>query len=225
MSTESPEAAERPLRADAARNRQKVLAAARIAFAEGGSDVAVSEILKLAGVGSGTLFRHFETKRDLLLAVLEQTLDEFAATVDQAIEAEDPWEGLVAMLTATAEVQARDQAFLQSVGPELFGEESLLQRNQAMMARMDEFLTRAKAAGAVRDDLSVVDLPFVMSAIGGATQHCAAGPAAGTSPDLWRRYLGIVLDGLRPQGATPLAAPAPTVEQLMAMKAEGGQQH
>lgn len=225
MSTDAPDTAERPLRADAARNRQKVLAAARIAFAEGGPDVAVSEILKIAGVGSGTLFRHFETKRDLLLAVLEQTFDEFDATIEQALSAEDPWEGLVSMLTAVAEVQARDQAFLQAVGPELFAEESMLQRNAAMMERMGAFIDRAQAAGVVRADLSVVDLPFVISAIGGATQHCAPAAAAGLPPDLWRRYLGIVLDGLRPEGATPLPEAAPTVEQLIAMKAEGHSHH
>lgn len=220
MSTEVPDTAERPLRADALRNRAKVLAAARTAFAEGGPDVAVSEILKLAGVGSGTLFRHFETKHDLLLAVLEQTFDELGELLAGAMGAEDPWEGLVQLLTATAEFQARDQAFLASVGPELFAEDSLKQRNAQMMEQMGGLIARAKAAGVVRDDLAAEDLPFIISAIGGSTQQCAPSAAVGVSPDLWRRYLGIVLDGLRPQGATPLPEPAPTVEQLMAIKAE-----
>lgn len=225
MSTDVPETAPRPLRADAVRNRNKVLAAARTAFAEGGPDVAVSEILKIAGVGSGTLFRHFETKHDLLIAVLEQTFDELGELLEGALNQDDPWEGLVALLTATAEFQARDQAFLASVGPELFQEESLQQRNAEMMDRMSSLLDRAKAAGVVREDLSAADLPFIISAIGGSTQQCAPSGAAGVSPDLWRRYLGIVLDGLRPQGASALPVAAPTIDELMAIKAEAHGRH
>ena len=218
MSTEVPDT-ERPKRADALRNRDRVLDAARIAFAEGGPDVAVSEILRIAGVGSGTLFRHFPTKHDLLIAVLEQTFDEMAGSVTEALEMDDPWEALTQVLSTTAEVQSRDQAFLASVGPELFGEGSLRARNEAMMVQLGALVERAQAAGVVRPDLTAADLPFIISAIGGATQQCTPA-AAGTPPELWRRYLGFILDGLRPEAAHPLAEPAPTFEQLMAMKAE-----
>lgn len=218
VSTEVPDT-ERPKRADALRNRDRVLAAARIAFAEGGPDVAVSEILRIAGVGSGTLFRHFATKHDLLLAVLEQTFDRMADGVAEALAMDDPWEALVRVLSLTAEVQSQDQAFLQAVGPELFGEPSLKARNEQMMGQLGELVTRAQAAGVVRADLVPEDLPFIIAAVGGATQQCSPAPTQ-TSPDLWRRYLAIVLDGLRPEGATPLTEPAPTLEQLMALKAE-----
>ena len=129
--------------------------------------------------------------------------------------------GLVNLFTATAEMQSRDQAFLASVGPELFAVESLQQRNTRMMERMSGLLDRAKAAGVVRDDVTAEDMPFLISAIGGATQACAPAGAIGTSPDLWRRYLGIVLDGLRPAGATPLPTPAPSRTELMELKAAG----
>lgn len=218
VSTEVPDT-ERPKRADALRNRDRVLDAARIAFAQSGPDVAVSEILRIAGVGSGTLFRHFATKHDLLLAVLEQTFDDLAGSISEALALDDPWEALVQVLSTTAEVQARDQAFLQSVGPELFGEGSLRARNEQMMGQLGELVARAQAAGVVRPDLAAEDVPFIISAIGGATQQCTPA-AAGTSPDLWRRYLGFVLDGLRPEGAHPISEPAPTLEQLMAIKAE-----
>ncbi|MBO9533844.1 MAG: TetR/AcrR family transcriptional regulator [Solirubrobacteraceae bacterium] len=219
MSPDTVTESEKPLRADALRNRNKVLAAARTAFAQQGPDVAISEILKLAGVGSGTLFRHFPTKQDLLVAVLEQTFDQLDDQIVAALEDEDPWQGLVTLLTTTAEMQARDAAFLASVGPELFAVESLQQRNERMMVRMSGLLDRAKAAGVVRDDLAAEDLPFLISAIGGATQSCAPASVVGTSPDLWRRYLGFVLDGLRPQGAHPLPQPPPTLAQMKAMKA------
>jgi AcrR family transcriptional regulator len=206
------------MRADALRNRDRVLEAARVAFAQGGPDVAVAEILKIAGVGSGTLFRHFATKHDLLIAVLESTFDQLAGTMTEALAMEDPWEAVVHVFTTTAEWQARDQMFLQSVGPELFGEERFIRRNEQMMNQVQELIDRGQRAGVVRDDLTAEDLPFIIGAVGGATQHCAP-CAGGVSPDLWRRYLGLVLDGLRPEGAHTLPEGAPTRSQLMAAKA------
>jgi AcrR family transcriptional regulator len=217
VSTEVPET-ERPKRADALRNRDRVLEAARVAFAQGGPDVAVAEILKIAGVGSGTLFRHFATKHDLLIAVLESTFDQLADTMTEALAMEDPWEAVVHVFTTTAEWQARDQMFLQSVGPELFGEERFLRRNEQMMNQVQELIARGQKAGVVREDLTAEDLPFIVGAVGGATQQCSP-CSGGVSPDLWRRYLGLVLDGLRPEGAHPLVEPAPTRAQLMAAKA------
>ncbi len=153
------------------------------------------------------------------MAVLEQTFDRLDAQLAAALQDEDPWNGLVTLLTVTAEMQARDAAFLASVGPELFTVESLQQRNERMMEQITGLIARAKSAGVVRDDLAAEDLPFLISAIGGATQSCAPASVVGSSPSLWRRYLGIVLDGLRPQGATPLPEPPPTLEQMKAMKA------
>jgi hypothetical protein len=82
------------------------------------------------------------------------------------------------------------------------------------MASLQLLLERAQDAGLVRDDLRAEDLPFLLSAVGGATGKCGAGGEI--SPDLWRRYLGLVLDGMRPAGASPLPIPAPTFEQLTA---------
>ena len=221
MSTEAPNVDDRPLRADARRNRELVLDAARAAFAESGPDVAVSEILRIAGVGSGTLFRHFATKHDLLLAVLEQTFDGLTDGISQALANDDPWEALVEVLTITAEMQARDQSFLQAVGPSLFAEPSLQARNEAMMGQLAALVARAQEAGVLRDDITAEDLPFVIAAVGGATDSCGGGPTgSAVSPQLWRRYLGIVLDGLRPDGASALPERAPTFDELRAIKAE-----
>ncbi|MEV4422233.1 TetR/AcrR family transcriptional regulator [Patulibacter sp. NPDC049589] len=219
MSTEAPESVERPMRADALRNRERVLAAAQEAFAEGGPDVAVAEIARRAGVGAGTLFRHFPTKQDLMLAVLDATFAGVVTAIDDALAMDDPWDALVQVLTATAEVQARDRTFLSAVGPELFGDEHFVRRNEAMMDGIAELLQRAQKSGVVRDDLAAEDLPFLLAALGGATEHCGGGNIDGVSADLWRRYLGIVLDGLRPAGAHPLPIPAPTRKQLLATKA------
>lgn len=207
------QAACRPLRADARRNRERVLRAATEVFAEHGADASVAEIARQAGVGAGTLFRHFPTKHDLLLATLEQGFDDIQGAVAEAEAMDDAWEGLAHVLTVFAEIQSRDRAFLESVGPELFREPSLQRRNAERMEHLGALIERAQAAGLVRDDLRTEDVPFLISAVGGATGKCGAGSV---SPDLWRRYLGIVLDGMRPEGATPLPVPAPTLEQLTA---------
>ena len=203
----------RPLRADARRNRERVLAAATTVFAEQGADASVAVIARRAGVGAGTLFRHFPTKHDLLLASLESGFDDVQAAIAHAETLEDPWAGLVHVLTACAEIQARDRAFLQSVGPELFHEPSLQRRNDERMADLATLIGRAQAAGLVRDDLRAADVPFLLCAVGGATGKCGAGA---TAPDLWRRYLGIVLDGIRPAAASPLPVPPPTLAELTA---------
>lgn len=202
----------RPLRADARRNRERVLEAATEVFAEQGADASVAEIARRAGVGAGTLFRHFPTKHDLLLATLERGFDDIQAAIDHAATLDDGWEGLVHVLTVCAEIQSRDRGFLESVGPELFREPSLQRRNAERMAHLTTVLERAQADGLVRDDLRAEDIPFLISAVGGATGKCASNSAI--APDLWRRYLGIVLDGMRPVGSSPLPVPAPTLEQL-----------
>ena len=205
---------ERPLRADARRNRERVLAAATEVFAEQGREASVAEIARRAGVGAGTLFRHFPTKHDLLLASLEVGFDDVQAAIAEADGLDDPWEGLVHVLTACAEIQARDRTFLESVGPELFREPTLERRNAERMASLATLVERAQAAEAVRDDLRAEDLPFLLCAVGGATGKCGSG--GGTAPDLWRRYLGLVLDGLRPAAASPLPVAAPTLAELSA---------
>jgi AcrR family transcriptional regulator len=206
--------AARPMRADARRNRERVLAAATEVFAEQGADASVAEIARRAGVGAGTLFRHFPTKHDLLLASLELGFDDVQAAIAHAETLDDAWEGLVHVLTACAEIQARDRAFLESVGPELFQEPSLQRRNNERMAHLTMLIERAQAAGLVRDDLRAEDVPFLLCAVGGATGKCGGGAAL--APDLWRRYLGIVLDGMRPAAATPLPVAAPTLAELTA---------
>ncbi|HEX8102098.1 MAG TPA: TetR/AcrR family transcriptional regulator [Solirubrobacteraceae bacterium] len=203
----------RPQRADARRNRERLVAAATEVFAERGADAGVAEIARRAGVGAGTVHRHFPTKHELLLAALERRFDELQRALAHAETMDDGWEGLVHVLTACAELQARDRGFLESVGPELFGEPRLQARNAEYMASIEALIARTQRAGLVRHDLAAEDLPFLISAVGGATAKCGG---TSLSPDLWRRYLGIVLDGIRPAGATELPVPAPTMTQLTA---------
>src|SRR5881409_4028840 len=114
MSGESPGAApavSRPLRADAARNRTRVLDAARTAFAEAGLDVGVEEIARRAGVGKGTLYRRFPTKEALVRAIFEDILEEIDVLVAEAEAEPDAWTAFTRYLESTARMQACNQAF------------------------------------------------------------------------------------------------------------------
>src|SRR4051794_39871605 len=113
------EAPVRPLRADAARNRARVLDAARAAFAEGGLDVGVEEIARRAGVGKGTLYRRFPTKEALVRAIFDDILEEIARLVEEADAEPDPWTAFARYLHATARMQASNQGFYDVVAQRL----------------------------------------------------------------------------------------------------------
>jgi len=201
-------AAERPRRADARRNRERLLAVAAEVFAEQGLDVGVAEISRRSGVGSATLFRNFPTKDDLVNAVLEQRLAEVEGLLDDAGEVADPWEALVGFMRGFAQVQSRDRALLEAFA-EVFATmpaEQLEAHFARFATGMDALLRRAQAAGAVRDDLVAEDVKALVC--GAAGMAVSVDP---TRPELADRYLGLILDGMRPGGATPLPVgpPAP----------------
>jgi AcrR family transcriptional regulator len=195
------------LRADALRNRRRILDAAAEAFSEGGLDVGVAEIARRAGVGAGTLFRHFPTKEDLIFAIVEERTLELIAAGREALEEEDPALALRAFMFAGAEMHVADQGFFDAVITRINKEERLRELRGDMMEIADELLGRAQAAGTVREDLAPQDLPLLMCAAASA-----AAPMHGAVPELWRRYLGLILDGLRPGGqCSRLECKAPSI--------------
>jgi AcrR family transcriptional regulator len=192
----------RPLRADAARNRALLLAAAADEFAERGLDASVADIARRAGVGKGTVFRHFATKDDLIAAIVLDRISALNAVGEQLLQAADPGGALLEFLTVAAhQQQQRDLSFLREAG-ELNAE---VTRVRAQMFHIVHTLVdRAREHGAVRADVTGTDVILLMCA-----PNYVASYAPGASPDLWRRYLGILFDGLRPQGAHPLPEPPP----------------
>ncbi len=214
---EAPVAAEAPrraLRADAERNRLLVLDAAAAVFAERGLDAGVAEIAQRAGVGSATVFRRFPTKQDLIVAVVDARICEMREGLESALADPDPWAGLVIAMETIARTQARDRGLFEAIGGSVSGDEHLHARHVDLMTRLEAVVDRARAGGVLRDDVSATDLPLLAA---GAAGTCQAG--GGDAPDLWRRYLGIMLDGLRPGAATPLPVPPRTLEQILAAKA------
>jgi AcrR family transcriptional regulator len=195
--------ATRPLRADAARNRESLLAAAADEFAERGLDASVADIARRAGVGKGTVFRHFATKDDLLAAIVLDRIDALNATGERLLDAADPGAALLEFLTVAAQQrQQLDLSFLKEAG-ELNGEVTTA-RTQ-MFRTINQLVDRARDHGAIRTDVTGTDVFLLMCA-----PNYAASYAPDASPDLWRRYLAIIFDGLRPQGAHPLPHPPPT---------------
>ncbi|GAA5187141.1 TetR/AcrR family transcriptional regulator [Rugosimonospora acidiphila] len=192
----------RPLRADASRNRQSLLAAAADEFAERGLNASVADIARRAGVGKGTVFRHFPTKDDLLAAIVLDRIDALNAVGERLLDAADPGAALSEFLTVAAEQrQQRDLSFLQEAG-ELNAEVTRVRAQ--LFQTVHRLVDRAREHGAVRADITGADVILLMCAPNYVTSYV---PDA--SPDLWQRYLAIIFDGLRPEGAHPLPHPPP----------------
>jgi AcrR family transcriptional regulator len=192
------------LRADAQRNRELLLEAAAQAFAEGGIDVPADLIARRAGVAKGTLFRHFPTKEDLIAAVLRERIGQVRSLIAEIAATCEP--GLAAigeLMRRAATVIAADRAFFDAAMRAAGERPGLHAEKLAFERELSELLSRAQACGEVRDDVVGVDIAMLIMA---ATNTCA--PAHEICPDLWRRYLALMLDGLRPGARTPLEVQA-----------------
>ena len=187
------------LRADAQRNLARVLDAAREVFAEQGIDAPVTEIAERAGVGVGTIFRRFPTKEDLLVAVVVQRTAQLIEVADRALESADPGAGLRQFMETAAAMQLSDRCWCDATGTGLFGREGIREQIDVLVGKTGELLTRAQTAGQVRSDVRALDIPVLLMAVtkSGLLLEDAV-------PGAWKRYLGIVLDGLRPEAARPL---------------------
>ena len=200
---------EKTLRSDARRNREQLVASARELFARVGVDVPVEEITQRAGVGMGTLYRHFPTKDELIDAVLEEAFAEMVSLAERSAAEEDAWAGLTGFLEGALALHAANRGLKDVLATREHGHP----RAEAMRAQIGPLLgilvERAQAQGTLRPDLTVEDLPLVFWGAGRVIETTAA-----IAPEHWRRYLGLVLDGLRASAATPLPAPPLTEAQL-----------
>jgi AcrR family transcriptional regulator len=200
--------AEKPLRSDARRNRERLVASARELLASEGVDVSVDEITRHAGLGMGTLYRHFPTKEELVDAVLEDAFAELVELAEQAAAAEDAWAGLTGFMEQALASHAANRGLKDVLATQEHGA-----RRRAMRERIQPLLRkvveRAQAQGALRPDFTAEDLSLVFWAVGRVIQT-----TADIAPQQWRRHLGFLLDGLRASAATPLPVPALTRRQL-----------
>ena len=194
----SPTTPSRPLRRDAERNRQRILTAARDAFAEGGLAVTLDEIARRAGVGVGTVYRRFPDKEQLIDALFEDQMTQFVTLAEECLHADDPWEGLVTFLDRACQVHACDRGFKQVALSGTHGLQRVARARELMFPIVSKLVARAQADGSLRPDLAPTDVPLLQLMLG-ALSECTRD----VEPDVWRRYLGIVTDGLRAGRAEP----------------------
>ncbi len=200
----------RPLRRDAVANRERLLTAASELFAERGLEVTLNDIAHHAGVGVGTAYRRFANKEEVIDALFEQRLQEVAAVANEALGDPDAWHGLVTFLERSLRMQFGDRGLNQVMNNPDLGDARVADARDRIAPLIEALVDRAKAQGVVRADLDQTDLVFTqvaLSAIIDATRAIA--------PDLYLRYLTLILDGIRAERSelTPLPTPPLTADQ------------
>lgn len=193
---------DRPLRSDARRNRELLLASARELFAEQGVDVAMADIARHAGVSNGTLYNRFATRQDLIDAVFVDRLAALVALAGRALADDDPWHGFTEYLTGLCELLAGDRGFNEVAARGLAVSATAQRLHAESVTAMNALFDRAKQAGALRADVGSTDVAFVIWGISRTVEM-----SAGFAPDVWRRHLALLVDGFRAEGAHPLPGP------------------
>lgn len=186
-----PRADDRPLRADAVRNRERIVTSGRALFASRGADAQMDEIAAHAGVGIGTLYRHFPDKQALLTAMARERFAEFTEIAAEAEHIVDPFESLeAALLTSMTTVEGDTGFQFAMMRSNELEWEGIQEQKDAFAETMTRIIDRAKAAEVVRPDLSFDDFPMLLCGIT-STMYFKPGTAD------WKRHLELVLDGLR----------------------------
>jgi AcrR family transcriptional regulator len=173
-------------RKDAERNRARLVAAAREVFAERGLAATLDDIAARAGVGTGTAYRHFADKHELAAEVLAEATQQIADDAAAALAVADPWDAVVTFFETTAARQAADRGLYEA----LAGQGRAADKVRIwpdIVAAVTELFERARTAGALRDDVRAEDAVPLFAMLGAV--------------DDWRRYLALLLDGMRPDSA------------------------
>jgi len=195
--------ATRSLRADARRNREAVLSAAGRLFAEQGLEAQMPDVAKLAGVGVGTVYRHFPTKDDLIAALVGEGFERLAEKARECLQLEDPWTGVAEFVRFSAQIQAGDRGLCDIVGLRADITQAAAEA-AGMPELLDQLVRRAQRDGSLRRDLTWEDVPMISCGLGSAIRQ-QVGPATGR----WPRLVEIIIDGLRAPGSVRLPRPAP----------------
>jgi AcrR family transcriptional regulator len=200
----------RPLRQDAARNRDRLVAAAREVFRSRGVDAPLEEIARAAGVAIGTLYNRFPSRGELIDAALAPLAQHAVEQAERAARADDPWQGFASYVEGTCVLFAGDRGFAGVYRSRVPGTPGIAAARQRLGKLKAAIMTRAKAAGVLREDVEPADVVLLIWSIAATIDA-----TRDTAPDAWRRQLALVLDGLRPDAAHPLPAPPPAFGQLM----------
>ena len=178
-------------------------------FAERGLDVSLDDIARHAGLGVGTVYRRFPTKDALVDALFEQHMNTLTALAETVSDAENSWDGLVEVLTDTCAMQATNRGLREILLSSRYGERCAARAREQLDPAIAKGLERAQKDGYLRTDIVTVDMILTEFMIGSVAQYTRH------TPDAWRRYLEIFIDGLRARPDTPpLSTPPLTSEDL-----------
>jgi AcrR family transcriptional regulator len=202
---------QRPLRADAERNRARILDAAAEAFAEKGLEVSLDEIAARAGVGVGTVYRRFASRDELIDALFQVRVEEVLGLLEEAMRNPDPWEGLLEFLDRGSEFQGRNRALKQLLFSAPGGREWVDRAREALRPAVGKLVAKAKEQGRLREDFAVTDVPLIEFTLATTVELTAE-----SGGEEWRRILGYIVDGMRVQRRrpTPLAADPLSIEDM-----------
>lgn len=172
-------------------------------------DASLERIARDADVAIGTLYRHFPTRLDLLLAALEPRLQEFVDGSKEAMEIDDPWDGFVSYLENLFLVQAGDRGFNDFLSRRFPGNADTERIHDEMCQQIEDVLTRAQEAGEARPDITRADIVNLIWFNGRMLDATGA-----TAPNAWRRHLHLMLDAYRAERAHPIPEPPMSDAQL-----------
>jgi AcrR family transcriptional regulator len=203
------------LRADAARNRDALIAAARAVFAEQGLGAPLDEIARRAGVGNATLYRRFPTREELVEAALLDPMAEYVAAAEEGLADPDTWAGFRDYVLRLCQLQARDRGLADLLVTTIRTNSDALEHlRDTALDRTRRLIQRAQDAGELRADFRHQDLALLLMANAGLVQRTQA-----QAPDSWRRVAAFLLDGLQARAATPAPPPPSERAVLRAMTA------
>ena len=197
----------RPLRADAERNRLRIVDAAKTLFAERGVDAPVEDIAAAAGVGIGTFYRRFPDRESLVEAVFESKFERVIEAARDALEIEDPWEAFRTYVLTVARMHARDRGLKDVLLCSHRGQERVAGFRAQIQPLAAQLLERAKAAGALREDIGAYDIPMIHQAVSAIAEI-----TRDVSPEYFERTLTLLIDGLARQRTSTTAMPAPALD-------------
>ena len=210
-----PVSAERTLRRDAARNRERIVEAAQQVFAEQGVDAPIEDVAKRAGVGIATLYRRFPNRSELIASAFEAKMRDYADATEQALAFDDAWEGFRWYVERVCEMQAGDHGLADVLTMTFPHSPELQAINDHVFHRFALLVKRAKKTGRLRKDFTTEDLPLILMANAGVLTA-----TADATPTAWRRLVHIVLHGLETPARGPLPD-APTPDEMLAAMRQG----
>jgi AcrR family transcriptional regulator len=213
--TSTADSPTRPLRRDAARNRSALLDAGREVFAARGLEATLDEIAHHAGVGVGTAYRHFANKQELAAAIFRDDFEQLVESARAALEVDDPWQALVGFIETTVAKQAHDRGLHELMTAGAMGEQpmhvdgKIETVREALFEPVTALVERAKKNGCLRPDASPTDIAAILFMMGATfvTSEAVGRP-------VWKRYLQLLLDGLRCTGCGTLPEEALDLDEL-----------